>query len=180
MSTDLTALPTSIIAGTTVSYLRTLEDYDPSEWTLTLYLRGIGQADVQASPEAGSFRVIIPANEGLAGGTYRWEERVSKGAEVYSVGSGFVVVAPDLATAGEGDLQSAAEKELILINAAIQGRIPKDQESYQIAGRALSRIPLRDLYTIRAQLQAAVNREKAKTTGRFSRPVKVTFPRVGS
>ena len=82
---------------------------------------------------------------------------------------------PRVATAGL--FQSHAEKTLALINTALEGRLTKDFESYQIAGRSISKIPVRDLYALRSRYAAAVRQER---TGRIGRKVEVEFSTVGA
>ncbi len=175
---NLSALPSSFAAGETVTYLRTVPaGYGPGDgWALTTFLAGVKTLQATGVSEAGAFRVTFPAAETapLEAGSYRWVERLSKAAISYDFASGFLVVTPNVGTAGQGDLQAWAEKTLPIVEAAIAGRLPSGMDSYQIAGRAVSKIPIRDLFALRAQLQSEVNR--IRNPGSLGRTIKVSFP----
>lgn len=64
------------------------------------------------------------------------------------------------------DTRSTAEKHLAAINAVLDGRITKDVESYTIEGRALTRVPMADLYKLRGKYQAEVNAERRARSGK--------------
>lgn len=182
ISETLTAIPGSFAAGETVSYLRSAPSgYAPADgWTLTLYLAGENTASAQATEESGAYRVTLTASETsqLEPGSYRWVERLSDGAGVvHDLASGTVIVLPNIGAAASGDLQTWAEKTLPIVEAAIAGRLPSGMESYQIAGRAVSKIPIRELVALRGQLQAEVNR--IRNRGKIGRTHKVYFPPTG-
>ena len=161
--TALTQLPTSFAAGTTVTYTRTIPDYPATAgWTLSLRLSGIDVLAQNATASGADYVVTLTAaaTAPLHAGLYVFEERVTKGAEVYTVASGNVTVTANLATAGAGDLQSWDEKTLAVVEAALAGRLTSDLESYQIAGRAVTKIPIKDLLELRNQLSARVARMK--------------------
>jgi hypothetical protein len=181
MSTaTLTAMPEEFAAGTTLTFLRSLPDFSPSDWEMTVYLAGPKTASVTATDESGSFRVTFPAatTSGLAAGTYTWVERLTHQTtgEICDAESGIVVVAPNVGTAADGDLQTFAQKTLPIVEAAIEGRLPRGVENYQVYGRAVGKIPIADLMRIRIQLQAEVAREQ--NPGTLGRTVKVHFPKV--
>src|SRR5690348_5616749 len=126
MSTELTALPATIDAGTTVRYTRTLGAYPASAgWTLKLYLAGASVVNVDGVPDGDNFIVTIPAGTTatLLKGTYAWTERVTKSGEIYDAAAGTVLVRPNVATASAGDFQSWAEKTLPIVEAAIAGQL---------------------------------------------------------
>lgn len=176
---DLTNLPDRISAGTTVTYTRTLADYPASAgWTLTLYLAGPKVLKAEAAASGDDHVVLLTAAQTatLEQGTYRWVERVTKAAEAYDVASGTIGVDPDLADAADGELQLSDEKLLALLDAAISGQVTDGIASYQIGGRAVSKIPLTELTAMRNSLRNAV---AAAQGGRPSRKVLFTFPPAG-
>ncbi len=163
MSDPLDELPASFEAGTTVKLRRSHADYPASAgWTLTLYLRGVGTLDAEATESGDDYLVTLAADDtaALAAGTYRWVERVEKDGEVYTAATGVVSVTLDLAVAEAGDAQTHAERTLALIEAALEGRIPQGMESYQVAGRAVTKIPIKDLADLRGIYAAKVWRER--------------------
>lgn len=173
---SLTALPESFAAGTTVSYLKTLPGYPNSLWTLTLYLAGAKTASFLATNEGSGFRVTLPADitAELAAGAYTWTERIEMGGPTrLDVATGIVVVQANIADATDGSFQSWAEKTLPIVELAIAGRLPTGMESYQIAGRAVSKIPIADLVKLRSQLIAMIARVQNPT--RVSQQVLVKF-----
>lgn len=175
----LTALPDRFRAGTTVEYFRAPADYPVGDgWTLTLRIRGRNCLDVTATDNGdGRFKITLSATatSGLAAGGYQWVEEASKAGTTYEAGSGTVEITPNLATAGENALRSQAEKDLDLVNAAIERRLTKDMENYSIEGVTLSRAPLDVLIRLRASLEAQVARER--NPGTFGRQVGVAFTR---
>jgi hypothetical protein len=177
---DLTALPDSFPAGTTVIYTKSFTNFSPTEWTLKLYLAGPDTLNVTAVASGESYVVTIPATSTAASpaGSYHWVERVEKTGVVCDLASGLVILTPNLATATDGSLQDWAEKVLPLVEAAIAGRIPAGMESYQIAGRAVAKIPIRELMALRGQLKSMVAQGQSRT--RISRPIHIKFPQTGA
>ena len=50
-----TTEPTSIIAGDTLAWTKSLADYEASLWTLTYYLRGPSAQTITATTSGGDF-----------------------------------------------------------------------------------------------------------------------------
>lgn len=164
MSVDpFTTMPATISAGTTVKLLRTIGDYPASEgWTYGLHIRGASVLNVTATASGDDYAVTITSTQSatLAPGGYRWVERLTLSGESYDVASGVVEVTRNLATATAGQAQTSAERTLALIEAAIEGRIPQGMESYQIGGRAVTKIPILDLEKLRGIYASKVWRQK--------------------
>lgn len=78
---------------------------------------------------------------------------------------------PRVATAGM--FQTHAERTLVVIEAALEGRLTKDLESYQIAGRSISKIPVETLMKMRGRYASLVKQER---TGRLTRRHLIRFP----
>lgn len=172
----MTQIPNEFSAGSTVAYSRTFADYPASGgWSATLYLMGKGILSAAATANGSVHEFVISAEDTapLEPGQYKWVERVSKAGEVRDVGSGTVTITPDPAQANPGDLRSKAEIELEIVEAAIAGTLRAGHSSYQIAGRAVALIPLRELYEIRAALRQAI--ASAAAGGAFTTPVRFTF-----
>ena len=154
-------MPSRFAAGTTVIYSRSLPGYSPVDgWALTLYLSGAAAVDYAGAPSGAKWTVTIPATAQLEAGNYQWVERVSKAAEVYDAASGVVQVLPDISKAPAGDLRSWEERTLEVIECALTGRLTNDMQSYQIAGRAVTKIPIGELLALRSSLSAAVRAQR--------------------
>jgi len=178
----LLELPKSFAAGETLKIKRAHSSFPASDgWTLTLYLRGASVRDYTAAV-VGTEHVFTLPSTGVTGtsdllpGNYTWEERASKAGEVFAAARETIQVRPNVATAAAGDLQSAEEKELVIVEAAIAGRLSDDMQSYQIAGRAVNLIPVRELYQIRAALRTAVAAQRRR--GQPIVPVRAVFRSV--
>lgn len=173
---DLTNMPDSFTAGNTLTYLRPATvDFDTT-WTMTAIIAGEKKVQKKAVDEGGSFRVTFKAGATslLTAGAYQWVHRMKKAGDVHDMEGGKLIVLPDLLVAAAGDLQSWASKTLPLVEAAIAGRIPSGNESYQIAGRAISKIPIAELIALRSKIQSEVFREE--NPGRATRRHRITFP----
>lgn len=181
MAQELSALPDSFAAGTTVKYRRRLSDYPAGVgWTLTLHLAGASVLAKTAAADGDDFVVTIAA-EDTAGaftpGLYKWVERVSKDSEVYEVAAGTVTVLPNLAEATEGSEQEWVERAIAALKAHIDGRLPAGMESYQIAGRAVSKIPIKEAVALLATFESRLARLRSPNF--VTRPVLVSFTGPG-
>ena len=175
----LTEMPDEFAAGTTVTYTRSVADFKATDgWVLSLYLNGATQHSFGSTASGANFIVTIPATETFKPGVYQWRERVAKAGEVHEVGAGSVAIEKDIATAVPGDMQSWEEKQLAVVEDAIAGRLSSDMQSYQIAGRAVTKIPMEELLKLRGQLARAVWQQK--NPGKFGPTVLATFTPVGS
>lgn len=182
-----TCFPPYIDAGATFKVDRSFSDFDNVNWTYTIYFAGAEVLNVAATADAdgSTFHLVLtPANtkalnSGAIASAYQFVERLSNSTtgEAYDVGRGRIMVNPDLSSVDAGDALSYEEKTLAIIEAALQGRLTSDMESYSIAGRSISKIPVRDLVSLRGTYKALVwkQRNPGKTA---STPVYVTFPSI--
>jgi hypothetical protein len=169
-------MPSSIVAGTTTKVLLSFSDFPPPTWTADLYIAGeVTPAKITGAQSGNSFLFTIDATTSalLKPGNYSWRVTATSGAEVYSADAGTVNVERNIAAASAGDFQTWAAKTLPIVEAAIEGRLTADIESYSIAGRAVSKIPMKELLSYRASLQSIVQQEQ--TPGSFVRNVSVSF-----
>lgn len=127
-------------------------------------------------PQGGTFTV---ANAGVVNETHA---AAGQGApQTFDITGDelVIIVEPSVASSAAGAFQSFEEKTLAAIEAAIVARttgtgVSPDIESYHIAGRAVMKMSLTDLYRIRGTLRAVVWR--MQHPGKLSMPRKVTFP----
>lgn len=162
MSENLTAMPSEISAGTSLSYTREYADYPASAYTLTLYLNGINSKKaVEATGSDAIFTVaMLPSDTAaITPGLYHWVERISATGFAKDAASGVVIINPNIATAANGAMQSSAERTLAVIEAAIEGRLTTDMQSYQIDGRQITKIPILELTRLRGIYASRVDRQ---------------------
>jgi len=180
MSPTLYNLPEAFAAGETVIYRRQVADYPASAWTLTLYLAGAKTLSVAAAADGDDHIVTLAAAEtaALTAGVYRFAERAADGAGlVYEVARGVVRVTADLAQATEGSEQEWTERAIAILRAHIEGRLPAGLESYQIANRVVSKMPIKEAVGLVHDLEARLARLGNPT--KVSRPVLVSFTGSG-
>lgn len=165
--------PTTLHAGDSVAWSRDVPAHPADDgWSLQYVFSGPDRHSVDAIA-AAPYRVELVASVTAtwAPGLYRWVALAIKGDARVTVASGRLQVDPNLATAEPGDVRSHAQRMLDLIEAALEKRIPKDQQSYEIDGQRLDRIPIERLNALRLQYRREVARERARRWP-FGRPVK--------
>lgn len=181
MAETLTSLPAEFAAGTTVIYRRTFVDYPASAYTMKLYLAGANVLEVDTVADGDVFVVTIPADRtkvDFAPGHYRWAERVDDGAgNIYEPALGAVKITPNLAEGAEGDHQEWVEKSITALKAHIEGRLETGMESYSIAGRAVSRIPIKEAIGLLNTLESRLARMESPDTP--TRPILCRFTGTG-
>ncbi len=159
------AEPSFFVAGDTVEWTRTGGDYPATAWTLTYYfVNPAADFSVEADADGQNYTVSIPAatSEDYEPGWYDWTAVVTGGdSERYVVDRGRLQVRHDPST-GDGtgvDTRSEVKIALDAIEAVLAGRATRDQESYAIAGRQLSRTPIADLIVLRNHYKREYVRE---------------------
>lgn len=176
MPTLLYELPDSFSLGTTVEYTKSFGDYPASDgWGFTLYLAGAKTLPVVGVVDGNAFTVTINPSDttGLTAGLYKYVERVDKSGEVREVGSGVVTIKSDLATARDGDEQSWLESDIAMLKAHIANRVPAGMEAYAVAGRQVSKIPLREAISMLTDLESRL--ASISNPDSVSRTVEVFF-----
>jgi hypothetical protein len=174
-------VPDHFPAGTTVKFTRSLDDFLPTDgWAYTIYLNGLTQKFNKAASVLGNIFQIefLPADTAaLNPGPFRYAERLSNSGtgEVYDItGDELVInIEPNVGAAAAGVFNTWEERTLAVVEAAISGRLTSDIQTYQIAGRSVSKIPILELRQIRGELRAAIWRQN--NPGQLGVPYKVTF-----
>ena len=181
MANELAALPDSIAAGTTCSYRKSFADYPASAgWGFTLYLAGASVTAIPAAVDGDDFVVTLASGDltsDFLPGLYKWAERVNLAGAVYEVASGVVNILPDLSQATDGSAQQWLERAIAALKAHIEGRLPSGMESYQIAGRLVSKIPIIEAVKLLTSFEAQLAAEEDPS--RVSRPLLVRFTETG-
>jgi hypothetical protein len=174
-------VPDHFPAGTTVKFTRSLDDFAPSDgWAYTIYLNGLTQKFNKAATVVDNSFLIdfLPSDTAsLNPGPYRYAERLvnSGTGETYDItGDELVInIEPNVASSAAGTFNTWEERTLVVIEAAISGRLTADIQAYQIAGRSVSKIPIQELRTIRGELKAAIWRQN--NPGQLGIPHRVAF-----
>lgn len=114
--------------------------------------------------------VTIPSTvtASLSAGTYQWRTRLVESAVTRTVQTGATTVVADLATLAAGDAVSWEEKALPIVEAALNGTIEGEMKMFMIGGRQVMTFSLKELMTLRGQLQSAI---AAKRGASFGTPI---------
>ena len=164
----MAGIPKSTTAGTTLALSLALTAYPAPDWSATLILRGAQSIDLTSRPD-GKLHTFTTAADVTASwkpGDYWYSLRVTDGTEVYEVETGTLTVDPDLAAVSEFDGRTHAERTLQAIEAVIEGRASKDQDSYRINNRELRRTPISQLLKLRDVYRQEVRRLRASRRGK--------------
>jgi len=160
-----TTEPGELRAGDTWQWTKSLADYPAGTWALTYrFKNAAGGFEIAASASGTDFSVTVAASTttGYTAGVYSWQAQVVSGSEKHTVDSGTLRVLPNLfsgTAAAAYDDRTHARIVLDAIEAVIEGRASRDQESYEIAGRSLKRTPIADLLKLRQHYKAEVANE---------------------
>lgn len=166
--------PTQLHAGDSVVWERDESAYPTADgWSLRYVLSGPDRYSIDALGTT-PYRVELAAADTATWvpGLYRWVALAINGDQRLTLDSGTMTVSPNLETADPTDARSHAQRMLALIEAALEKRIPKDQQSYEIDGQRLDRIPIERLDALRTKYRLEVQREQARRWP-YGRPVKL-------
>lgn len=156
-------VPSRVVAGDTIKFKLSLGDYPATVWSLTVELRGADGAITWTGVASGADHLVevsAATSAAYTAGRYHWHAYVTASAERYHVDRGTIEIQPNFAAAGAADRRTHAETALDAINAVLESRASKDQESYSIAGRTLQRTPIADLIRLQSHYRAEVERER--------------------
>ena len=165
--------PECIRKGDTVKWKKVATAYGvqrkPGDgWTLT-YTLSTGNYSTTVSSttdDGGAFAVTAAATvtDDWLAGDYAWQAKVSDGSETFTIATGTLEVLPDFGNYdGRGnDERSWARRTLAAIEATLEGKATKDQISYSIGDRSISRIPPAELMEWRDRLRVEVAAEDRK------------------
>lgn len=173
-----TAEPTSIRAGDSVAWLRTLDDYPATEdWVLTYTILSASAPVITltATPSGSDHAVTLAAATTATwpAGRRTWFARVGKGAEAHTVGEGALDILPDPTALSTHDGRTHARRMLEAIEATLEGcatAAQLDVVEWEISGRKMkydraTLIRLRNLYkieTTREDTAAGRNRGRGR------------------
>lgn len=170
----LPAIPARHVAGDLLTWSRSLPEYPSAPgWELRYALssptvqipltHGTASVTIQDAG-GGAWTVTVPAatTATWAAGAYLYQEYVQKsgGAERKTLASSRLEILPNLA-AGAADLRSNDRKMLEALEALAVGKATKDQLSYSIAGRSITRLNPDELIRWTEYYRARVAQEEA-------------------
>ena len=187
--TTPTGVPSAVVAGDSWRWrIADFSDYPQSAgWSLSYRVLGedtpldVTVAWQTTGDDANYWLATVTTTDSdLLPGLYRLVGKLT-GSGTYAgravtVSNAPLHVARNPATAAAGDFQSQAQQDLAAINEVLSGRITADLESYTVAGRQLTKIPVQQLWAMRSALEARVRMQR---TGSMETPVLVEFSRVG-
>lgn len=157
--------PLEFVAGDTVKWYKSLADYTPQDgWTLKYRIVG-GTIDLTKTADAssGTWLTTIDAADTaaiVADTTCRMIGWVEQGTEKWTVFDDYVRVKPNLRTATATNLKTHEVRTLEAIESVIEGRATADLEQYQVNGRAVTKIPMTELFQLRGMYRAIVWRQQ--------------------
>lgn len=154
--------PTTLQAGDSITWSRDAPGFLAEDgWELRYALRGPAPIDLTATGEGTLYQVQVSAAASAqwAPGDYVFSCFVVNGDDRQTLGTGRLSIMPDLATSNPMDIRSHAKRMLDAIEATMEKRATKDQQSYEIEGRRLDRIPIQELMKLRDRYRREYNRE---------------------
>lgn len=160
-----TTEPQSITAGDTAAWTKTLADYPANaSWVLAYTLINAKRKISISSSASGADHAVSVAAATTAGwpaGTYQWQATVTKTTERYTVGSGVIVIRPNLAAATLLDQRSPARKALDAADLALASYGAKAYlQEYEIAGRRQRFASAGEFLAWRDRLRAECSRQE--------------------
>ncbi len=169
-----TNVPERLVAGDTWTFKQSFGDFPADAagtglaetWTLTTDVVGsssdLGTFTASASGADHLTTVAAATTADWAAGDYSYQQFVTENdsGERHLVGQGWLEVVTDLAQATTFDGRSHVKKTLDALQATILGKASKDQESYTIGTRSLSRMSPEELISWESHYKALWAREQ--------------------
>ncbi|WP_300067739.1 hypothetical protein [uncultured Ruegeria sp.] len=151
----------------------TAADYPTPDWTIKAHLRGPTVINLTAAGDGDThiFSEASGETASFAPGRYSVTVRASDGTDTFEIEAGELEIEEDVASIDSAhDPRKHPEKVLAAIEAVLEKRATKDQESYTINGRSLTRTSIADLMELRKTYKAEV--AKLKSNGQHKRLVR--------
>jgi hypothetical protein len=155
--------PSTIIAGDTIRWLKTLTDYPASQGWLMAYtlINAAGKITINGTASGDSHLIEASATTSAAwaAGDYDYRAQASKAGDVFTVGQGRITIQPSFA-ANTLDNRSQARKALEAVQAYLSNSNNIAAAEYEIQGRKLKRFTLPELWAHRDRLRVEVSKEE--------------------
>lgn len=171
--TILSSPPSAFTRNAQVSWTARFSDFDPSTDTLTLvFAKSDDQQSVEATDNGdGAFLITVDASASGAfkAGTYAVRASITSGGIRYQLDGQAgnpdyrfnVAVQEDFATQLSGiDARTHAATMVEAIEALLEGKATKDQMSYSVGDRSISRIPIPELIQLKEYYERQLNDEQ--------------------
>jgi hypothetical protein len=171
--------PSTIVAGDSVAWTKTITSY---AGTLNYSLQIFGSSDppilFAATPPGGpnfSISLAPGVTANWAPGRYTWTSYIDDGTNRHAIDTGEMVVLANPAIAVAG---THATRTLAIIEAALEGRLPRGLETYVIDGQSIAKIPIKQLVEMRSiyadwvrseYAQDRINRGESNPRNSFAR-----------
>ena len=131
-------------------------------YTATLIINGPSEYSFNAAYDATTSTWVFNGVVADAG-TYRYAITFNNVIGRFLYESGRADVLADPTTALDTDIRSFAERTLEVVEAVLEKKATKDQLSYSIAGRSITKYSFKELMDLRKQLRLEISLEKKKT-----------------
>ena len=165
-------VPQTLVVGDIWNWKREdiVSDYPPASYTLTYSFRLLSSAATEIAlsgsvitESATAYTISVPDSTTVSytKGDYTWQEYISNGTDRIVLNTGFVTLEPNL-DADTSDPRSYWQEVLDDCNATLKARAGRDQSSFSIAARSLSRDQIESMMTLRDRAQYEVNKELNK------------------
>ena len=168
-------LPLRITAGDTVQWVEPIvsrngEEVTSAAWGCVMYFRfnaaseGLTVSGAAQSDGSWALEISAATSAGMEAGTWYWQRRFQRNAEVFTEGRGAIEVEASLVysgTPGAYDGRSQARKDLEAVQLAIRTLINGGAvQEYTIGSRTLKKMRLSELIQLESKLKADVVREE--------------------
>ena len=167
--------PTSIQAGDSIEWNKTLSQFSANDWTLTYYfiprtaeLSATPIAPVIATNASGDYEIRVTAatTADWLPGTYTLVGKVSDADERFEVYRGALEIVADLALAQAFDNRTVFQRWLDKIDKMIEEGVIREVFKYKWGGMDIEVITIADALTARNRIAAMVIEEANKTKQR--------------
>ena len=160
-----TTEPTSVVAGDTLTWTKSLPDYLPGTWTLKYRLiNAAGKFDITATTSGNLHLVTVTSTTSASytAGDYTWQAWVEKTGERVTVGEGTITVRPNIAALNTLDARTHAAVIRDQLKAAYTAYTVSNGNvsEYEIAGRRMRYRSAAEILTQLNFWEARVNAEK--------------------
>jgi hypothetical protein len=159
--------PSIIVAGDSVSWTKSVQDYPATDgWTLNYSFQRLGSTatpiSIEADPDGAGYSVALDNSDtaNYVAGNYIWTAFVDDGdTERHRVATGTLTI---LANPAAALGSTHASRTLALIDLAIEGRVPRGLTEFSIQGQQITKIAIADLVKLRSIYAEWVRNEVAQ------------------
>lgn len=155
--------PTELRAGLTATWTESISDYPATDYTLKYNLVNATVNKAIVCTASGNDHVAtLASTESLTAGEYTWQSYVVSIADAtikYFIASGKITILGSFLT-GNTDFRTHARTTLDAIEAVIESRATKSQQSISIGGRSVVNMTFEELIKARSHYAYMVKQEE--------------------